>query len=136
VKDQNANNDRLSSLAEGYFLDAESVKQYFDNNSIKTVFIIQPCLCTKKVKTLNEAMINLGLEQSYPGYNRFYTNFLDIIVGLNKIKQLPIYEVADEFDNYEGPIYWDYVHVSSVGNRMIASRIANLLEKAGYLDIK
>lgn len=136
-KDIQDNPDRLFSVQLGlyqkYFRATEAIAQDF---GVKSAFFLQPIPGWGKTLTEEEKRV-VGDLSNGERYRR-------IVKGMMTLSErgLPIYDLGAIFENQKGTIYSDQVHYlsnndgESLGNRLIAARIGELIAETWSLDRK
>ncbi len=106
------------------------------DNNVKSAFFLQPAPAIDKVLTEEEKRVVGDL-----GYRDLYARMTAGMMTLRE-RGLPIYNLADVFADQKGTIYADHIHVvrapdgESLGNRLLAARIAELLAETWGLQKK
>jgi hypothetical protein len=120
-------------LFQKYWRATEAVAR---DNSVKSAFFLQPAPAIDKVLTEEEKRVVGDL-----GYRDLYRRMTAGMMTLRE-RGLPIYNLADVFADQKGTIYADHIHVvrapdgESLGNRLLAARIAELLAETWGLQKK
>jgi hypothetical protein len=136
-KDIQDNPDRLFGVQLGlyrkYFRAAEAVAH---DNGVKSAYFLQPVPAWGKTLTEEEKRVVGDLS-----YREIYRRIVDGMMTLRE-RCLPIYDLGDIFENQKGTIYTDQIHYlsndegESLGNRLIAARIGELLAETWGLQRK
>jgi hypothetical protein len=136
-KDIQDNPDRLFGVQLGlyrkYFRAAEAVAH---DNGVKSAYFLQPVPAWGKTLTEEEKRVVGDLS-----YREIYRRIVDGMMTLRE-RGLPIYDLGDIFENQKGTIYTDQIHYlsndegESLGNRLIAARIGELLAETWGLQRK
>jgi hypothetical protein len=120
-------------LYQKYFKATEAVAQ---NNGVKSAFFLQPIPGWGKTLTEDEKRVVGDLS-----YADTYRRIVDGMMTLGE-RGLPIYDLGDVFENQPGTIYADHIHYfanskgESLGNRLVAARIGELLAESWGLQRK
>lgn len=116
-----------------YFKATEAVAQ---DNGVKSAFFLQPVPAWGKTLTEEEKRVVGDLS-----YADTYRRIVDGMMALGD-RGLPIYDLGDVFENQAGTIYADHIHYlannkgESLGNRLVAARIGELLAESWGLQRK
>jgi hypothetical protein len=94
-----------------------------DHAGIRSLFTIQPCPAVGKRLTPEERKIVGSLD-----YGSQYQMMAEKLLALRD-EGVPIYSLLDAFVRHDETIYRDAIHVSPEGNRILARRILELLER-------
>jgi len=120
-------------LYQKYFRMAEAVA---NDNGVKSAFFLQPVPAWGKTLTEEEKRVVGNLS------NRdLYRRMADGMMILRE-RSLPIYDLGNVFENHSGTIYIDHIHYlmdsagESLGNRLVAARIGELLAESWGLQRK
>jgi hypothetical protein len=106
------------------------------DNGVKSAYFLQPVPAWGKTLTEEEKRVVGSL-----GYRDLYRRMVAGMMTLGE-RGLPIYDLGDIFATQTGTIYADHIHYLadnegvSVGNRMVAARIGELLAKTWGLKRK
>jgi hypothetical protein len=93
-----------------------------DAFSIKSLFLIQPTPAFEKPLTTEERLF--AEKTNKPDYLKLRRHLIDFA----KRARVPVHDLADVFANTKEPIYKDAIHVNDLGNRLMAERVADLIE--------
>ena len=93
-----------------------------DAFSIKNLFLIQPTPAFGIPLTKEEQLF--AEKTNKPDYLKLRRHLVDFA----KRAHLPVHDLADVFANTKEPIYKDAIHVNDLGNRLMAERVADLIE--------
>jgi hypothetical protein len=126
--------DLQLSLYQKYLRAEEAVAR---DNGVKTAYFFQPIPAWGKTLTEDEKRVAGDLS-----YGILYRR---IVAGMMTLRErgLPVFDLGDVFANEKGPIYSDHIHYlrygqedESLGNRLMAARIGELVAKAWALQRK
>jgi hypothetical protein len=136
-KDIQDNPERLFEVQLGlyqkYFRETEAVAH---DNGVKSAYFLQPVPAWGKTLTEQEKRVVGDLS-----YRDIYRRIVGGMMTLSE-RGLPIYDLGDIFRNQKGTIYADQIHYlsndagESLGNRMVAARICELLAATWNLQRK
>ncbi|MER3422873.1 MAG: hypothetical protein C4293_06215 [Nitrospiraceae bacterium] len=90
---------------------------------IPSLFLIQPTPAIGKPLTERERPFATMTDKGK------YERMIKHLSGLREDRHLPIYSLSDVFQNTEEDVYQDAIHVNELGNRLMAERVADLIEK-------
>ncbi|HET6266082.1 MAG TPA: hypothetical protein VFG11_00065, partial [Acidobacteriota bacterium] len=90
---------------------------------IKSLFLIQPIPGWGKPLTERERVVALGPDRE------LYKEMTDHVVGLREQFKIPVYSLLDVFQDTKEEIYRDQVHVNELGDKIVARRVADLIEE-------
>jgi hypothetical protein len=116
-----------------YFRLTEAVAH---DNGVKSAFFLQPVPAWGKTLTEEEKRVVGDLS-----YREIYRRIVDGMMTLRE-RGLPIYDLGDIFENQKATIYADQIHYlsnddgESLGNRLVATRISELLAETWGLQRK
>jgi lysophospholipase L1-like esterase len=122
------------SMVETYIGNYEIVNALAQKYGFKALFFWQPQIAVGE-KSLTNEELEMKRELD-PAVIEFYQSVYHRVQQVAK-KYKNLYYIADTFDSAKSQIYIDQVHVTPVGNRLIAERIfreitgRNLLDKKG-----
>jgi hypothetical protein len=120
-------------LYQKYFRMAEAVA---NDNGVKSAFFLQPVPAWGKTLTEEEKRVVGNLS-----YRDLYRRMVDGMMSLRE-RRLPIYDLGNIFESQSGTIYIDHIHYlmdsagESLGNRLVAARIGELLAESWGLQRK
>ncbi len=121
--------DHRAEFVQGYLHEAAEIDAYFRKRGIPVLFILQPVLEVRTNKTLRERSLSKFPESEIAMHADFYANFLKELKAANESKAMQIHDFSDAFDGYDGEIYFDLIHVSLAGNKIIAQKMFDLIEE-------
>jgi hypothetical protein len=126
--------DLQLSLYQKYLRAEEAVAR---DNGVKTAYFFQPIPAWDKTLTEDEKRVVGDLS-----YGVLYRRIVDGMMTLRE-RGLPMFDLGDVFVNEKGSIYADHIHYlrygvedESLGNRLMAARVGELLAKAWGLQRK
>ena len=99
-------------------------------NKKECFFLIQPNILHKRNKTVFEQIIASHFKSSRPLMDKIYNDYFDIIISQNKNN---ICDLRRIFNNTNDNIFFDELHVNSIGNLIIAKEIYNIINKENNL---
>ncbi len=128
---QRASGDVVKRLArvtaEYYFQNVAIVKDLAQGYGFQYRFFWQPVVFVgQKPLTPDEVMIRDGQILVSPGLDTMHQLTYDLV----QAAKLPhLFYIADVFDNRSDTIYIDWAHVSAEGNRLVATRMYEILRQ-------
>jgi lysophospholipase L1-like esterase len=121
------------SMVEAYIGNYEIVNALAQKHGFKALFFWQPQIAVgEKSLTNEEQEMKRELD---PVVVEFYQSVYHRVQQVAK-KYKNLYYIADTFDSANSQIYIDQVHVTPVGNRLIAERIFRVITGRNLLDNK
>lgn len=107
------------------------VADYFNDNNIKTLFFLAPVVEYKKNKSSFESKLAFFYEHENPGYGEFVHRCVESLVRETEKESRPFVFVNQMslFDDYDDTLYWDCIHYTPTGSRIVALDIAEHLYK-------
>lgn len=121
---------RQADLVAGYVSDKAAVEAFFAQRGVPVLFLLQPRLATKAIKTDLEREYERDFEAANPGFADFVAATYSALQD-----QLPdVVDLSGIFDAEQGEIYWDVVHVNPKGNDIAAEAIFHVVEDKGLLS--
>ncbi len=120
-------------LYQKYFRATEAVANDY---GVKSAFFLQPIPAWGKSLTEEEKRVVGSLS-----YGDTYRRIVSGMMMLSE-RGLPIYDLGDVFEKQTGTIYSDHIHYlmndkgESLGNRLVAARIGELLAESWHLQRK
>ncbi len=116
------------AFLKGYASDAADISQYFgdgqNGKKVPVFFVLQPTLLTKKYLAPQEGKAM----EAYLGYAEYYKEWADSFEKTMAASGLRFYSLAGIFNEVTSPVFLDMVHLGSTGNRIVAERLADILE--------
>lgn len=120
----------LESYVQGYLQDVRATTEEFAAKSIDVLFAVQPTLFYKKDLTPEEEKIARILVRTVhgPRYPEFYKQCAARLVESGLVEDL-----THALDGCKKQVYWDSIHLNPLGNRIVAERLAEVIERRGFL---
>jgi lysophospholipase L1-like esterase len=104
-----------------------AARSYCDGTGLRCDFFLVPMLFTCKSTFCRQSPMAGAAARVYPGLDRLMGSmYAD---ALAHASAEDVEDLRDAFDQSEQPIYTDFVHVNEEGNRLIAERIADVVEQ-------
>lgn len=128
--------ENLGSFVRGYREDAAAIARFFREEGVPVLFVLQPVLATRAGRTVREEGIAQSSERQRSDFADFYRSFWDALEASREADGLEIHNFMDAFDEYEGELYFDPIHVNLAGNRIIADKLFGLIEEKGLIAEK
>ncbi|MBP5435748.1 hypothetical protein J6Z39_08010 [bacterium] len=103
---------------------------YLNNEKkIKTLFFLAPLVEYKKHHSRFESKLSFFYNNEKPGYREYVHRCVDPLVNEAKKESLPFVFISqmDIFDDYDDTLFWDYIHYTPKGSRIVALDIAKHL---------
>ncbi len=123
-----------------YRMAAEHIRDiYFDNiaditalamsKGIKPIFILQPTIFDLNEYSPREKAISDYYRHSVIDLGRLFIDSYRAIKADNRFHEYKVNDLTDAFmaPEKKGELFYDYCHVSSIGNRILANRIMTIL---------
>ncbi len=126
----------LSSFVRGYLGDAVEIDRYFRERGVPAIFVLQPILATRAGRTSREEEIARSSDKQRPGLADFYRDFYSGLMASKEAENLHIRDFSDAFNGHRGELYFDPIHVNLAGNRIIAEKLFELIEREGLMPPK
>ena len=106
---------------ERYLVTYEKVQRFCEEKNVPCHFFIQPFIGHKTPLTDAESRIHSYVNMKTPDYIRYYDAVADQIIekGYNNI-----YDLRQSARNVDGDMLADPVHMTKLGNRIVAAAIA------------
>ncbi len=129
--------EKADSIAKGYLADAMGIMKYLNNGdhfrgkNIPILFVLQPTVFTRKSRTSREQMMVDACGK--PDYSDFSNQCIAKIKASAQSEGITIHDFTGAFDEYEGELYRDEVHINGAGNKIVVEMLGNLIEEGGYL---
>jgi lysophospholipase L1-like esterase len=123
----------INSMVETYISNYEIVNALAQKYGFKFLFFWQPQIAVGE-KSLTSEELEMRRELD-PVLIEFYQSVYHRVQQVAK-KYKNLYYIADTFDSANSQIYIDQVHVTPVGNRLIAERIFRVITGRNLLDKK
>lgn len=99
----------------------------------RCLYIIQPIIFNKRLRTAKEVKIYRNATTLFPQYEQMYVKFTDAIVSKNLVNHV---DGRKAFSQSSDTLFMDFVHVMPEGNRLMAGFIADALCGGGYVRCK
>jgi len=103
---------------------------YLNNDKkIKTLFFLAPVVEYKKNQSSYESKLSFFYEYENPGYGEFVHRSVDSLVREAEKGGQPFVLVnqMSVFDDYDDTLFWDYIHYTPKGSRIVALDMAEHL---------
>ncbi|MBN1993485.1 MAG: hypothetical protein JW953_12360 [Anaerolineae bacterium] len=113
--------DAIIQIYLGNYKIVEALARQYD---FKYYFFWQPVLVVgKKPLTVEEEFIVAGIDPNLIELHYLVYERVQLITGYDNL-----YYLADVFDDQASQIYYDYSHVTPVGNELVVQRMLELIE--------
>jgi lysophospholipase L1-like esterase len=104
-----------------------AARSYCDGTGLRCHFFLTPLIFTCKSTFCRQSPMAGAVARVYPRMDRLMGwMYAD---ALSHVPSEQIGDLRDAFDQANQPIYTDFVHVNEEGNRLIAERIANVVNE-------
>jgi hypothetical protein len=123
---------RTDSMVETYLGNYKIVNALAQNYGFKSLFFWQPHIAIGG-KSLTTEELEMKRRELDPTLIEFYESVYRRIQQLAG-KHENLYYIADTFDSSDFQIWIDQVHVTPVGNRLIAERIFRVITERNLID--
>lgn len=116
-------------FAERYVGKMARVADYFNDKKIKTLFFLGPVVEYKKHQSSYESKLAFYYEYKHPGYGEFVHRCVDSLVKEVEKEPRPFVfiDLMGVWDEYEETLYWDVIHYTPRGSRLVALDMAEHL---------
>ena len=121
--DNNIRSLKINRVIDNYYHNMEIIKAIGRQNNFLPIFILQPTLFTKKKLSEFEKTID---HLKFPDYIEFEEELYKKI-KIKFIKNNLVTNFSDIFSDQNISIYIDDHHMSSIGNKILAHRMADLV---------
>ncbi len=106
---------------------------YLREMSVPVLFAIQPAPATRKNLAAGEAQIAAAYEREYPDFLEFNRKCIADLMASDPFRDGTLMDISGAFDETEGEIFTDQIHVNVKGNRIIADRLADIIAARGFI---
>lgn len=119
---------------DAYLKNLERIKLICAGNDIKTIFIFQPISILHKIMPEDKKFPNENISNNYVIKKNEFTGFLDNFRNYVLAEKFPIHDLSDVFDRWEAQgdidtFFCDIVHLTDLGNKIIAQEILEIMKK-------
>ena len=104
-----------------------AARSYCDGTGLRCDFFLNPLIFTCKSAFCLQSPMAGAAARVYPGMDRLMGwMYADVLAH---VSAEDVEDLRDAFDQAEQPIYTDFVHVNEEGNRLIAERMADVVNQ-------
>lgn len=127
--------ERRAAFVKGYLDDARRIRDELQRERVPVFFIIQPTVFSKKVRTVRERKLIESYVQknSLDRFPEFYVRCLEDLFRTSKSKGVVVDDFSGAFDPIPGDLFRDWVHCNLEGNKAVADRLAQFIQKNSAL---
>ena len=122
--EEKINEDLL--LSKDFIEQGEEISEYCNFNGLQCYFFLQPLLETKKYLTFFETKILYERKFIFPNYGDLYNIFVDNVIESSHVEYV---DLRHTLNDIKKRFFYDYVHTTTNGNKIIAHKIYELLVK-------
>jgi len=115
------------ATATHYFRNIDVVDVLAKHYGFAYAFFWQPVIFTDaKPLTAEEKGIRGSRSKAWPGAEQIYQSTYERVRAADRRN---LFYIADTFDSYKGNLYLDFAHVPPEGNRLVAARMYEILQR-------
>ena len=121
------------SIAAQYVQNVLDIKAVAERHGIVPVFTLQPLVFDKTTRTKREDALVAAMRAKLFDMEKLYALTYQAVREDVRLKAVHFFDLSKVFSDQSEPIFYDFVHVNSAGNKAvssaIAARIHSLVEK-------
>ena len=123
------------AIAERWLANRRLIRAAAGAHGVRVLFVWQPALFAKTARTDNEQRILDGVERQEPGFVGLYRAVVDIAregIASDAVKDTVF--LTDAFGDVSEGVFFDRVHITERGNRLVAESLIDTIVDALTLD--